>query len=200
MRSSQYLREVSLKEGTWPNRSSPDERENMARLAPKCHPQAPDACQDGVVDDKWQARNFTTSLSKAWRKFCRLGYSDHNSLYARLWRDAKPMLVPAISHLFWEQFTRSSKKLTTCTVRKALKLRWDLLECQIGQTFSKSSILGRHLMVSAPSAGIQTLARMSFEPAHIGLSKGYILRDTMKLLQLLERQSWKEPTVAAWQS
>ena len=33
------------------------------------------------------------------------------------------MLVPAISHLFWEHFTRSSRKLKTCTVRNALKLR-----------------------------------------------------------------------------
>ena len=60
---------------------------------------------------------------QALRKSYRLGYSDHNSLYARLWRDANPMLVPAISHLFWEQFTRRSKKLKTCTVRNALKLR-----------------------------------------------------------------------------
>ena len=33
------------------------------------------------------------------------------------------MLVPAISRLFWDQFVRSSKKLKTCTVRNALKLR-----------------------------------------------------------------------------
>ena len=33
------------------------------------------------------------------------------------------MLVPDISHLFWEYFTRSSRKLKTCTVRNALKLR-----------------------------------------------------------------------------
>ena len=30
---------------------------------------------------------------------------------------------PAISHLFWEHFTGSSRKLKTCTVRNALKLR-----------------------------------------------------------------------------
>ena len=33
------------------------------------------------------------------------------------------MLVPAISHLCWDQLTRSSRKLKTCTVRNALKLR-----------------------------------------------------------------------------
>ena len=55
--------EVLLEEGIWPHAFSPEDR---VRLAPKCHPQAPDACQDGVVDDKWQARNLT-SLSKALR-------------------------------------------------------------------------------------------------------------------------------------
>ena len=115
--------EVLLQDRKWPDGFSPEERENLARLAPKCHSQPPDACQDGAVSDKWQARNLTTSLSKALRKSCRLGYSDHNSLYARLGRDANPMLVPAISHLFWENFTRRSRKLKTCTVRNALKLR-----------------------------------------------------------------------------
>ena len=33
------------------------------------------------------------------------------------------MLATAISRIFWEHFTRSSRKLKTCTVRKALKLR-----------------------------------------------------------------------------
>ena len=92
--------EVLLQEGTWPDGFSLEERENMAHLAPKCHPQAPDASQDSVVDDNWQARILTTSLSKTLRKSRRLGYSDRNSLYARLWRDANPVLVPAISHLF----------------------------------------------------------------------------------------------------
>ena len=78
------IAEVLLQDGTWPDGFSPEERENLARLAPRCHSQPPDACQDGVVDDKWQARNLTTSLSKALRKSCRLGYSDHNSLYAKL--------------------------------------------------------------------------------------------------------------------
>ena len=105
--------EVLLQDGKWPDEFSPEERENLARVAPKCHSQRPDACQDGAVGDKWQARNLTTSLSKALKKSCRLGYSDHNSLYARLWQDANPMLVPAISQLFWEHFTRSSRKLKT---------------------------------------------------------------------------------------
>ena len=43
--------------------------------------------------------------------------------YAGLWQAANPMLVPAISHLFWEHFTRNSRKSKTSTVRNALKLR-----------------------------------------------------------------------------
>ena len=36
--------EVLLQEGTWPDGFSPEERENLARLTPKCHSQPPDAC------------------------------------------------------------------------------------------------------------------------------------------------------------
>ena len=72
--------EVLLQEGTWPDGFTPEERENLARLAPRCHSQPPDACQDRVVDDKWQARNLMTLLPKlkALRKSCRLGYSHHS--------------------------------------------------------------------------------------------------------------------------
>ena len=54
--------EVLLQEGTWPDGFSPAERENLARLAPECRCQAPEACQDSALDNKWQARNLTTSL------------------------------------------------------------------------------------------------------------------------------------------
>ena len=60
------------------------------------------------------------------QELLRLGYSDPNSLYAKVWQDAKPMLVTAISqisHLFGDQLTRSSRQLKTCTVKNALRLR-----------------------------------------------------------------------------
>ena len=59
------------KDGRCPEGLGQEERESLAHLAPKCHPQihqAPDACQHGTVNDKWPARNLTTSLSKALRK------------------------------------------------------------------------------------------------------------------------------------
>ena len=86
-------------------------------------PAAAAANGQGAEDDKWQARNLTSSLSRALRRSFRLGYSDANSLYAKLWRDVNPMMLPGASNLFWDQFTRGSKKLKTCTVRNALKLR-----------------------------------------------------------------------------
>ena len=138
--------------------------------------QMPDTCQDGAVDNRWQSRDLTTSLLKALSKSCRVGYSDHNALYARLWRSANFMLVPAISHLFWDQFTRRSRKLKICTVRNASSsgrgpsgmLNWpDVLG---------SLILGRH--AASASAGSQTLARKDW-------SKGCILRETMRPLQPL---------------
>ena len=191
--------EVLLQDGPWPDGFSPEEQENLARLAPKCHSQPPDACQDGAVDDKWQARNLTTSLSKALRRSCQLGYSDRNSLYARLWQDANPMLVPAISHLFWEHFTRNSRKMKTCTVRTPSSSGMGPSGMPKWPDIFKSPILGRHLMAGVHSARTWTLARMSLGPAPIGCSKGYTLNDTLRLLQLLERPSWKEPKVAAWQ-
>ena len=39
--------EVLLKEGTWPDGFSPEERQNLAYLTLKCHPQPPDACLVG---------------------------------------------------------------------------------------------------------------------------------------------------------
>ena len=137
---------------------------------------------DGAIGDKWQVRNLTTSLSKALRKSCRLGHSDHNSLYARLWGDANPLLMPAISHLFLDHFTKSSRKLKTCTVRKALKLRHGT---QVGPSGmpnwpDESPFLGRHLMAGVPFARTWALAPMFLGPAHIDRSKGYILRETMR--------------------
>ena len=139
------------------------------------------------------------SLSNALRKSCPLGYSDHNSLYARLWRDANPMLVPAISHLFWEQFTRSSRKLKTCIVRNALKLRHGTFRnAKLARRFQKPYLGkasdGKCPLCRNPNSGTHVLGACTHR-----LVKGYMLRDTMRLLQLLERQSWKEPKVAAWQ-
>lgn len=34
------------------------------------------------------------------------------------------MLLPNISHLFWDQFTKSSRKIKTCTIRNTIKLRF----------------------------------------------------------------------------
>ena len=36
--------EVLLLDGKWPDGFSREERENLARLAPRCHSQPPDAC------------------------------------------------------------------------------------------------------------------------------------------------------------
>ena len=184
-----------LQEGTWPDGFSPEERENLARLDPKGLSQPTDACQDGAVDDKWQARNLTTSLSKALRKSCRLGYSDHNSLYAKLWQDTNPMLVPAISHLFWDHFTRSSRKLKACTVRNALKLRHGTFwNARMARPYLGKASDGKCPLCRNPDSGTHVLGACTHR-----LVKGLILRDTRRLLQLLERPSWKEPKVDAWQ-
>ena len=102
----------------WLQPSRAQESRAFGSKVPTCR--VPDACQDGAVSDKWQARNRTSSLSKALQTSYRLGFSAHNSLYARLWRNANPRLVPAIAYLLWDHI-RDSRKLKTCTIRNALK-------------------------------------------------------------------------------
>ena len=52
---------------------------------------------------------WETAISLCW----------HEAAHERSPWDANPMLVPAILHLFWDQSTRSFRKLKTCTVRSA---------------------------------------------------------------------------------
>ena len=118
--------EELLEEGTWPDGYTPEKRESMQKHANgQRDPQTEDHSDAASDDkyDKWQARNLTTSLSRALKRSCRLGYSNDKSLYFTLWQEVKPLLLPNISHLFWEKLTRSSKKVKTCTVRNTLKLR-----------------------------------------------------------------------------
>ena len=86
-----------LKEGTWPDGLRQDERERMAALMAGRQATPAAALGNGAEDDKWQARNLTASLSRALRRSCRLGYSDADSLYARLWRDNNPMMLPSLA-------------------------------------------------------------------------------------------------------
>ncbi len=74
-------------------------------------------------DDGWQARNLSTSLSRVLNP-CRLGYTNVQAVYARLWRDVQPMLLPELSHLFSDRYSRGSKRLKTGTVRNTLRLRY----------------------------------------------------------------------------
>lgn len=88
-----------LKEGTWPDGLQPDERERMAACMAGCQPVAAAADGNRVEHDKWQARNLTPSLSNALRGSCGLDSSGTNSLYAKLWQDVDPTMLPSASHL-----------------------------------------------------------------------------------------------------
>ena len=117
----------------------------------------------GPPDEKWQARNLTTSLSRALKCRCRLGYSNGNSLYAKLWREVNPMLLPNISHLFWDHFTRGSKKVKTSTVRNTIKLRHGMFwNAKLAMRFCKPYIgadlsNGACPLCSAPDSGTHVL-------------------------------------------
>ena len=99
------------------------QRERMTALVAGHQATSAAASGEGAKDDKRQARNLTAFFSRAQRRSCRLGYGDANSLYARLLREVNPMVLPSASHLFCDQFTRSSKMIKTCTARNAFKLR-----------------------------------------------------------------------------
>ena len=78
-------------------------------------------------NDFAQANATARNSGKSWGMCSKHGntgthhdYYDHTSLF---WRDANPMLMPSISHLFWGRVTRSSRKLKSYTEKNALKLR-----------------------------------------------------------------------------
>ena len=110
------------KEGTWPDGLTPEQRENLQELGYNEMGSQKRASSDGPQDEKWQAGNLTTSLSRTLKSRCRLGYSKGNhtsGLYAKLWCEVNPILLPNISH-----FTRGTKKVKTSTVRNTIKLRY----------------------------------------------------------------------------
>ena len=133
------------------------------------YPDSIDLETDSPPDEKWQARNLTASLSRALKRSCRLGYSNNsndNSLYAELWREVNPMLLPSVSHyshLFWDHFTRSLKEVKTCTVRNTIKLRhgafWNAkLAKRVCKPYMGASISdGMCPLCGAPDSGTHVL-------------------------------------------
>ena len=124
-----------------------------------------EASSNTASDDKWPASNLTTSLSRALKRSCRLGYSNDKSLYFKLWQEVKPLLLPNISHLIWERFTRSSKKVKTHDYKHPQAPAWDVLECQASSAIPKA-IPKRHCscqalkicpLCGAPDAGRHVL-------------------------------------------
>ena len=120
---AKHLQEMEdmLVEGTWPDGDIAHSHEDgPLRAQSQPDPQAADKDEGGG----WQIRNLASSLSTALKRSCRLGYSNADSLYVRLWKDVVPMLIPDLSHLFWDQFARSGRRIKTCTVRNTLRLRF----------------------------------------------------------------------------
>ncbi len=110
----------------------------------------------------WQARNLSTSLSRALSRSCRLGNSNAQAVYARLWRDVQPMLVPEHSHLFWDRFSRGGKRLKTGTVRNALRLRYGAFwNAKLAVRFQKPYLGkpsdGKCPLCKQPDSGTHTL-------------------------------------------
>ena len=163
--------EELLKEGTWPDGYSPDKQENHVLAAQKHRPrlQAPDACQDGAKGAQCQARNLTTLPIKALRpQSCRPRNSDCSSLHARLWHDVNRMLVPAISHVFWGQFTRIYRKLKVCTTRNAVKLRQESFWTIMLARRSQEPYLKRSQVERDRMAGACHKPRVDIVPVRLG--------------------------------
>ena len=72
------------------------------------------------------------------------------------------MLVPAISNLFWDQFTRTSRQLKTCAVGNALKLRHGTFwSAKLARRFQKPYLgktsAGKCLLCRDPDSGTHVL-------------------------------------------
>ena len=132
-------------------------------------------------------QNLTSSLSRALRRSSRLGYSVTSSLYAKLWHDVNPMILPSTSHLFWEQFTRSSKQLKTCTVRNALKLRHGTFwNAKLARRFQKPYLGkasdGKCPLCKNPDSGTHVLGACTH-----GLAKGLYVERHNEAVGLMGR-------------
>ncbi len=129
-----YLEDMEkmLIEGTWPDgdvrRANQGKQRGSSDNTPPADTRSRVAQQPADLrateEDSWQAQNLSTSLSRALSRSCRLGYSNVEAVYVRLWRDVQPMLVPEQLHLFWDRFSRGDKRVKTGTVRNALRLRY----------------------------------------------------------------------------
>ena len=141
--NEKYLSEVEkmLQDGHWPNGPPPIAQQGSDDRAAG-HVPARAVVQE---DEDWQVRNLHASVSNVVKSTSRLGYSNGSSgsIYVKLWRDVAPLLLPGTSHMFWEQFTQSRRKVKTTTVRNAIKLRYGTFwNAKLGKRFNKA-YLGR---------------------------------------------------------
>ncbi len=119
--------EKMLTEGTWPdgdNERAEKGKGSGGRVAPAAMDAKQSAGLGEAEDGSWQARKLSTSLSRALSWSCRLGYSNVQPVYVRMWRDIQPMLLPEHSDLFWDKLSRGGKRPKTSIVRNALRLRY----------------------------------------------------------------------------
>ena len=128
-----------LQEGHWPNGPPPIAQQGSdGRAAGQVPAEA--VVQD---DEDWQVCNLHASVSNAVKSTSRLGYSNGSSIYVKLWRDVAPLLLPGTSHMFWEQYMQSRRKVKTTTVRNAIKLRYGTFwNAKLAKRFNKP-YLGR---------------------------------------------------------
>ena len=100
------------------------------------------------MDDKWQAKNLTTSLSKALSKSRQLGYSDQAVAGSQSYTGASrltPVLGPVYKKLQTGEDLHCWKTPSSSGMGPSGMPNWP--------DVFRSPILGRHLMASAPSAG-----------------------------------------------
>ena len=112
--------EKMLQEGHWPDGPPPIPQQGSDGRAAG-HVPSRAAVRE---DEDWQVRNLHASVSNAVESTSRLGYSNGASIYVKLWRNVAPLLLPGTSHMFWEQFTQSRRKVKTTAVRNAIQLRY----------------------------------------------------------------------------
>ncbi len=102
--ADRHLKEMEnmLTEKTWPDgneRRADQGKGSGGNVAPAAMDARQSAGLRATEDDGWQARNLSTSFSRALSRSCRLGYSKVQAVYVRLRRDVQPMLMPEHSHL-----------------------------------------------------------------------------------------------------
>ena len=135
--------EELLKEGTWPDGLTAEDRENMQKPGRDQMGSQTEASLDSPPDEKWQARNLTASLSRALKSRCRLGLpiriQQWQFLPCQAMASGEPHAVAEHLTLILGSLHKGHKEGQDKHSQKHHQApTWNVLECKVGQAIPQA--------------------------------------------------------------